>query len=57
MMNSPNITLTIVDSEQIANTSIQRDSLYEKFKSRIIHNAYLDRTLVSFQANKEAQYS
>jgi DNA modification methylase len=57
MMSSPNITLTIVDSEQIANTSIQRDSLYEKFKSRIIHNTYLDRTLVSFQANKEAQYS
>jgi hypothetical protein len=29
-----------------------RDSLYEKFRSRIIHNPDLDRTLVSFQANK-----
>jgi hypothetical protein len=57
MMSSQNITLTITDSEQVANASIQRDSLYEKFKSRIIHNPYLDRTLVSFQANKEAQYS
>lgn len=56
-MSSQNITLTITDSEQVANASIQRDSLYEKFKSRIIHNPYLDRTLVSFQANRETQYS
>ncbi len=29
-----------------------RDVLYEKFKERIAHNPALDRTLVSFQANK-----
>lgn len=29
-----------------------RDSLYEKWRSKIRHNAALDRTLVSFQANK-----
>ncbi len=54
---SKNITLAIADSENVADTSIQRDALYEKFKSRIIHNPSLDRTLVSFQANREARSS
>ncbi len=56
-MMSKNITLTINDSQEVTNTSSQRNILYDKFQSRIIHNPYLDRTLVSFQANKEAQYS
>lgn len=38
-------------------SSIKRDSLYAKFQSKIIHNPCLDRTLVSFQANKKAQFS
>lgn len=35
----------------------QRSILYNKFQSRIIHNSCLDRTLVSFQANKQAAFS
>ncbi|GAX37284.1 XcyI family restriction endonuclease [Nodularia sp. NIES-3585] len=38
-------------------SSVQRITLYEKFKSKIIHNSYLDRTLVSFQANKQSPFS
>lgn len=37
-------------------SSISRTALYEKFKSRIIHNPSLDRTLVSFQANKQVPF-
>ena len=33
-----------------------RQLLYEKFKDRIIHNPLLDRTLVSFQANKRTPF-
>lgn len=33
-----------------------RDLLYEKYKKRIVHNSALDRTLVSFQANKRAPF-
>ncbi|MBW4683958.1 MAG: hypothetical protein KME40_02420 [Komarekiella atlantica HA4396-MV6] len=42
---------------QIVSSSIQRTTLYEKFKSKIIHNPYLDRTLVSYQDNKQAPFS
>lgn len=42
---------------QLINYYNQRGALYNKFKSKIIHNPCLDRTLVSFQANKEAQFS
>lgn len=38
-------------------SDVQRSILYNKFKSRIIHNSCLDRTLVSFQANKQAPFS
>jgi DNA modification methylase len=34
-----------------------RTSLYEKFKSRITTNPALDRTLVSFQGNRDAPFS
>lgn len=37
--------------------SDSRTALYEKFKSKIIHNPSLDRTLVSFQANKQVPFS
>jgi len=33
-----------------------RDVLYQKFQKRIVHNPDLDRTLVSFQANKRTPF-
>lgn len=33
-----------------------RDALYERYRRRIVHNRALDRTLVSFQANKGAPF-
>ncbi len=42
---------------QVTSSSIKRKALYEKFQSKIIHNPSLDRTLVSFQANKQAPFS
>ncbi|MBD2778677.1 site-specific DNA-methyltransferase [Iningainema tapete] len=42
---------------QLTSSSIGRTALYEKFQSKIIHNPSLDRTLVSFQANKQAPFS
>jgi len=33
-----------------------RTALYEKFKSKITHNPYLDRNLVSYQGNKQARF-
>ncbi len=41
---------------QSISTSVRRTTLYEKFKSKIIHNPALNRTLVSFQANKQAPF-
>jgi DNA modification methylase len=38
-------------------SSGKRTSLYEKFNSKVIHNPSLNRTLVSFQANKQAAFS
>jgi hypothetical protein len=38
-------------------SSHARDALFEKFKSKITINPALDRTLVSFQANKHAPFS
>jgi hypothetical protein len=43
-------TITPVASTQ------HRDLLYRKFQKRIIHNPALDRTLVSFQANKRTPF-
>ena len=37
-------------------STLNRELLYEKFKDRILHNPLLDRTLVSFQANKHAPF-
>ncbi|RUS98972.1 DNA methyltransferase [Trichormus variabilis] len=34
-----------------------RTALHEKFKSKITHNPYLDRNLVSYQGNKQARFS
>lgn len=51
-----NITLEKSNSQLITPNN-QRGALYNKLKSKIIHNPYLDRTLVSFQANKETQFS
>ncbi|MGF1672535.1 MAG: site-specific DNA-methyltransferase [Rivularia sp. (in: cyanobacteria)] len=38
-------------------SSNERDILFKKFASKIVHNPYLDRTLVSFQGNKYAAFS
>ncbi|MGB3760933.1 MAG: site-specific DNA-methyltransferase [Rivularia sp. (in: cyanobacteria)] len=38
-------------------SSSERNTLYKKFESKIVHNPSLDRTLVSFQANKYAPFS
>jgi len=37
-------------------TTEARDALYDKFRTRILHNPALDRTIVSFQANKRTPY-
>ncbi|MFW9257201.1 site-specific DNA-methyltransferase [Nostoc sp. CALU 546] len=42
---------------QLISSSNQRNELYEKFKLKIIHNSYLDRTLVSYQGNKQTPFS
>lgn len=54
-MNDRDFTLS--KYVQVTSSSIKRTVLYEKFKSKIIHNPSLDRTLVSFQANKQAPFS
>ncbi len=36
--------------------TVERDTLYNKFQARTIHNSALDRTLVSFQANKKTPF-
>jgi DNA modification methylase len=43
------------DNTELLNnsSSSERITLYKKFKSKIVHNSYLDRTLVSFQGNKQ----
>ncbi len=38
-------------------SSSERNSLYKKFESKIVHNPSLDRTLVSFQGNKYVPFS
>lgn len=38
-------------------SSNERDILFKKLASKIVHNPYLDRTLVSFQGNKYAAFS
>jgi hypothetical protein len=37
-------------------STFSRNRLYEKFQDRIVHNSQLDRTLVSFQANKRIPF-
>jgi DNA modification methylase len=40
----------------VSSAQSKRDALYEQFKSRISVNSALDRTLVSFQANKQVPF-
>jgi len=56
MPNNSNLSLLDIDALFVP-SSVQRIILYEKFKSKIIHNSYLDRTLVSFQGNKQSPFS
>lgn len=35
---------------------VEREILFNRFRDRLIHNPSLDRTLVSFQANKQAPF-
>jgi DNA modification methylase len=46
----------ITELIKVAPASACRTELYEKFKSRIVHNPSLDRKLVSFQANKQVPF-
>lgn len=46
----------ITNSLKDISSSTSRTALYDKFKSKIIHNPSLDRTLVSFQANKQVPF-
>ncbi len=48
---------TSINPVQMIPNSVSRTALYEKFKSKIIHNPSLSRNLVSFQANKQAPFS
>ncbi len=41
---------------QVASSSIEREKLYQKFKSKISTNSMLDRSLVSNQANKKLPF-
>lgn len=43
---------TMVDKSLARTPTTARDALFEHYKQRIEHNTALDRTLVSFQANK-----
>jgi DNA modification methylase len=53
-----NITSQSINtSESIVNSLEKRTALYERFRPKIIHNPCLDRTLVSFQGNKESKFS
>ena len=38
------------------NPSVERDTLYEKFREKIVVNPMLDRTLVSYQGNKNTPF-
>lgn len=40
----------------VETSTVLRDALLSRFRDRIIHNPALDRTLVSFQANKQAPF-
>lgn len=46
----------LTDSHKVIVSSVNRTALYEKFKSIILHNPSLDRSLVSFQANKQIPF-
>ena len=47
---------TKVDGYPINLPTAARDALYETYRRRIVHNVALDRTLVSFQANKRTPF-
>ena len=51
-----NSDCTFTTSPQVIPSSVMRTALYEKFKSKVLHNPYLNRTLVSFQANKQTPF-
>lgn len=52
-----NNNLPLSNFVQINASLINRNTLYKKFISKILPNSYLDRTLVSFQGNKQAPFS
>lgn len=51
------INCQLTDSHKDNVSSVNRTALYDKFKSKIIHNPSLNRSLVSFQANKQIPFS
>lgn len=50
------INCQLTDSHKVIVSSVNRITLYDKFKSKIIHNPCLNRSLVSFQANKQIPF-
>ncbi len=55
MLDEPVVAIEAVDPANAPPTQ-DRELLYQKFQGRIIHNPALDRTLVSFQANKSTPF-
>jgi len=49
-------TVLLDTSSRIHPPSVERDKLYKKFKSQIVTNTALDRSLVSNQANKKLPF-
>lgn len=47
---------TLVTSSKVIPSSVMRTALYEKFKLKVLHNPVLNRSLVSFQANKQVPF-
>lgn len=46
----------MVHASGVATPTTMRDRLCDRFRDRLIHNPALDRTLVSFQANKQTPF-
>ncbi len=55
--NDRNDRAPSIGSRSFTSTPSARDNLHERYSARITHNPALDRTLVSFQANKNAPFS
>jgi DNA modification methylase len=57
MIDAKEEEIFVTTSSGSAFSSTMREALYQRFKTKISMNPALDRTLVSFQANKRAPFS